>query len=63
MRRRRPTTGSKALPRARVPAPGAPADATNEKRSVPARQACFATSQGAWVNGPGNHHRAGAVRR
>ena len=43
--------------------PARPQAQRNEKPDAPARRACFATSQGAWVNGPGNHHRAGAVRR
>ena len=47
----------------RAPEFGTPASAKYRKPNAPVRRACFATSQGAWVNGSGNHHRAGAVRR
>ena len=63
MLRRRLTTGGGTVPRARIPGLRATASEKIEKRSVPARRAAFATSQGAWLNSPGNHHRAGAVRR
>ena len=54
MRRRRPTTSNGVPPHARTPEFGTPASARYRKPNAPARRACFATSQGARVNGPGN---------